>query len=46
MLIPVYTPPFLGGTLIAAGLAGLGNSLGVLRQLWLHHREDALDWRH
>jgi hypothetical protein len=30
MLIPAYTPPLLGLTLIAAGLVGLGYDLGVL----------------
>jgi len=47
LLIPVYTPPFLGGTLIAAGLLGLAYDLDVMRQLLLHHkREEALNWHH
>ena len=47
LLIPIYTLPFLSGTLMAAGLVGLGYNLEVARQLVRHHRqEEALDWRH
>jgi hypothetical protein len=47
LLIPAYTLPWLGGTLLAGGLVGLAYDLEVARQMRRHHQEAApLDWRH
>ena len=47
MLVPTYTLPILGLTVMLAGLAGLVYLVGVARQMRLHHRqEQALDARH
>jgi len=47
MLVPVHTLLTLGFTLLGVGVVGIVYSLGLLQQLWLHHRrEEALNFNH